>query len=200
MDDFWDRIVDEEENEEGNYLTGYQQENIEEERGEDGRDEEDEQSGYDEEEAGEDEFNAFKEDEEPDLQVGYAQLQHVSFGDPGLGMTIRTKGGKVSKLEKLLGQHQGDMKEKLYIQKLKAELSNYVSFEVANDFGIITEKYIPRYWLKNIPALAATFYMINQLRKEKLTSKYLESFSETTGVRKEDLYRYYKLVKEYCVL
>src|SRR3972149_12208065 len=73
---------------------------------------------------GEEEGEEFKDINEYDpdaFGVSYAQLEQTSYGDPELGMSL---GGKFAKFEKIV-QSQAISKEKLYLNKLKAELNTY---------------------------------------------------------------------------
>jgi hypothetical protein len=179
-DDFWGSNGDNDDE-----MIGYEPEYNEPEY-----DEGDDESDVD------DEFTRFQESSEegPDLRAGYGQYGQVSRGDVGLRVM-----GDLSRFEKLALYQDVGMKKQLYIQKLKAELSNYdLNPEIIDNFGLITLQ-IPRYWLKNISALVGTYFMIYNLNKPRekltLTQDLLKQFSERTGIRIEDLYRYYKLVK-----
>lgn len=137
-----------------------------------------------------DDFDGFEPENR--LEIGYSQLEQIGGGDVGLGTTI---GGGSGRIDKIM-QQQMIPKELLYINRLKAELNNLMSFEKTANYAILAEK-IPRYWLKNPDTLAASFLMYDQLlyTGNDLTSSKLQDFSGETGVREEDLYRYYKLVK-----
>jgi len=139
----------------------------------------------DEEELDLAEFEQFGK-EQPEFGFSYSQLQHVSYGE-GLGAT--------SKLEKMV-QQQTMSKESIFIQKLKQELLKYFSFEAIEHWVIVTTK-LPRYWLKNPEALTETYNMINQLKGKQLTLEYLTSFSASSNISKEDLFRYYRFIKQY---
>lgn len=131
-------------------------------------------------------------DEPPILEMGYQQMEHVGYGDPEFGGTI---GGKLGRLEQIM-QAQTVSKEKLYIQKLRQSLTDYFSQDKSSNYIAQIEK-IPRFWLKNSDALAAVAYMIDNLSNDKLTVDSLKYFSGQTGIREEDLFRYYRLMKNY---
>jgi len=137
-----------------------------------------------------DEFDDYQEPEEDNFQMSYSQMTHINYGDPSLGTTM---GGKYSKLEKMIRQDTVS-KEKLYILRLKAELSNWFSYTKTDHYSIITEN-IPRYWLKSPQALAAVYYMTDH--HKKITQQILAKYSNETNVPKTDLYRYYRLVKDH---
>jgi len=136
-----------------------------------------------------DEFDMFEE-KELDLGVGYKQIQQLSYGDPEIGGRIG--GGKMSKFERMI-QQQSVSKEKLYMNRFRPVLLETFSMEKTNHFAKITES-IPRFWLKNMELLAATFYMIDELTGDKLTANVLEKYSEKTHNKPVDMYRYYKMV------
>jgi hypothetical protein len=149
---------------------------------------------YDYGDINEGEFNQF-EAHDPDeygLEVGYGQLEHISYADPELGTTM---GGKMSKTERMV-MMQTVSKEKLYVNRLKADLYDWFSFEKADNYIKLLES-VPRYWLKNPRAIAATFYMIDRLRGTKLNTDKLADFSGKTNIRREDLFRYYRLLNKY---
>ena len=146
---------------------------------------------YDDEPEGE--FNQFVDQDPVEFGYSYAQLEHVSFGDPEIGTTI---GGKFAKLEKIM-QMQTVSKEKLYINKLKAELKDVdFSFDKINHYAILVQA-VPRFWLKNGKAIASTIFTIDKLKGTKLTADKLADYSIQTGIRKEDLFRYYRLLVKY---
>ena len=139
------------------------------------------------------EFNNFVDKDPYEFGISYVHLGQVSYGDPELGMTI---GGKYAKLEKTV-RAQTVPKEKLYINKLRAELHEFFdSFDKSNHYATIVQQ-VPRYWLKNGRTIAATFYVIDKLEGGSLSSGKLATFSTQTGVDKQDLFRYYRLLKEY---
>lgn len=138
-----------------------------------------------------DQFNPYDPDEFE--AVGYKQLEHVSYADPEFGTAI---GGKFSKLEKII-QLQTVSKEKLYLQKLKALMNQYFPAPGKIEHYAIAIQNIPHFWLKNAAALAATLYVYDSLNGLKLTAAKLADYSKKTGIRIEDLYRYYRLVNEH---
>lgn len=137
------------------------------------------------------EFTQFDQDPE-DFSFSYTQQEQIGYGDPDLGTTV---GGQLTKLQKIV-QLQTVPKEKLYTNKLKLDLNTYFSFDKTNHYAMLIQE-VPRFWLKNSQALASTIYMIDQLNGSKLTADKLEDFSKQTGIRKEDLYRYYRLIEKY---
>lgn len=145
-----------------------------------------------EEDADEVEFSEFVSQDPEEFGFSYTQLQHIGFGDPGLGTTIA--GSKFSKLAKIV-QTQSVAKETLYINKLKADLHKYFSFDNVNHWTSVIKNKVPRFWLKNSPTLAATAYMIDSLHKQPLTADLLAKYSTETGFRREDLLRYYRMFK-----
>ena len=147
---------------------------------------------WDDDEKDNGEFNQFTDYDPEEFGFSYTQLEHVSFGDPEMGTMI---GGKFAKLEKII-QMQTVSKEKLYTNKLKADLNTYFSFDTTNHYAALVQK-IPRFWLKNTTAMAAAIFMIDSLGGNKPSADSLNEFSIQTGIRKEDLYRYYRLIKEY---
>ena len=195
--DIWDKYIAEEESEQVNTnLYGYTDEYGY--GGDGGGGDGDDEFGGGDKDYSDDEFGAFGEQtyDEPEFGYNYSQFQQVSYGDPEMGTTI---GGKFSKLDKIV-QQQTVSKEKLYLSKFKAELSNYFSYDAINEYSTLIQK-VPRYWLKNITALSGALFYIHNLRKSypiaKPTVKSLEEFSEKTHIRKEDLYRYYRLLINY---
>jgi hypothetical protein len=139
------------------------------------------------------EFNEFVDKDPYEFGISYAQLGQISQGDPELGTTL---GGKFFKIEKMV-QAQTVSKEKLYLNKLKAELNDvFGSSKKVNHYATVVQQ-VPRYWLKNGRTIAATYYLIDRLSNSPLTSGKLASFSTEFGVDKEDLFRYYRLLKEY---
>ncbi len=154
-------------------------------------DDENQDWDYDDEPEGE--FNQFVDQDPEEFGYSYAQLEHVSFGDPEMGTTI---GGKFAKLEKIM-QMQTVSKEKLYTNKLKAELNNkHFSFDKTNHYATLVQD-VPRFWLKNSNAIASTIFTIDKLKGTKLTADKLADYSIQTGIRKEDLFRYYRLLVKY---
>jgi len=143
-----------------------------------------------EEEEGE--FTQFVDQDPEEFSFSYAQLEHISYADPEMGTTL---GGKFSKMEKIM-QMQTVSKEKLYTNKLKADLNIYFSFDKTNHYVTLIQN-VPRFWLKNSLAMASTIFMIDQLKNSKLTADKLTDFSQQTGIRKEDLFRYYRLLEKY---
>lgn len=139
------------------------------------------------------EFGIFAE-QDPDFVVGYGQLDQIAYGGGGLGTTI---GGKFSRIEKMI-QAQSASPQEMYLNKLKYDLSDYFSFEKASHYAARIQE-VPRFWLKNGPTIAATVYMIDSIQGRKPTSKDLENASAETGVRKEDLLRYYRLLEKYSL-
>jgi len=137
--------------------------------------------------ADEAEFSEFVSQDPEEFGFSYKQLEHVGFGDIGLGGIIA--GDKFSKIAQL----RTIPKEVLFMNKLKSDLHKYFSFENVNHFATIIKDKIPRYWLKNSEALAAAAYVVDTLRKRPLTVENLANYATETGLRKEDLLRYYKL-------
>nr|QBK87615.1 MAG: hypothetical protein LCMAC201_05280 [Marseillevirus LCMAC201] len=183
----WEKLEQQEEFEieggDDTFLTAYDEYNLSQ------SDDETQKWDYDDEPEGE--FNQFV-DQDPEFGFSYTQLEHVSFADPELGTTI---GGKFTKLEKIM-QMQTVSKEKLYINKLKFDLSTYFSFDNTNHYATLVQA-IPRFWLKNSAAIASTIFMIDKLGSAKLTVAKLNDYSIQTGIRKEDLFRYYRLLGKY---
>ena len=143
-----------------------------------------------------DEFSAIEASDfanEPVFTTTYAQLEQISRGQPGLGMGIS---GKKSKIERIL-QQQTISKEKLYLAKFAAELSNYLSDRTTQYYVTLVETKIPRFWLKNIDTLVVSILLLDQLKNKNITAEILDDFSTEYSIRIEDLYRYYRLVKEY---
>jgi hypothetical protein len=138
------------------------------------------------------EFTHFVDKDPDEFGFSYAQLEHISYGDLEMGTTI---GGKFTKLEKIM-QMQTISKEKLYTNKLKVDLNMHFSFGKTNHYAVLVQK-VPRFWLKNSQAMASTIFMIDNLEGTKLTAGKLEKYSQQTGIRKEDLFRYYRLLEKY---
>jgi hypothetical protein len=189
----WDKLAQQEEWEESGggedaFLTAYDddQYDLMHSDDEDGKEYDYDDDDYDKE------VDQFDEYDPYEFMPSYGQLEHVSYGDPALGTTI---GGKFSKLEKIM-QMQTVPKETLYINKLKAELNTYFSFDKTNHYAVLVQS-VPRFWLKNIPAMSATIYMIDKLKGVKLSATKLADYAEQTNTRKEDLFRYYRLLKKY---
>jgi len=134
------------------------------------------------------EFNEFINQDPQEYGFSYGQLQHVGIGDLG----VSTISGGNSKLSKMI-QMQSLTKDVLFMNKLKSDLHKYFSFENVSHYSTLVKNKVPRYWLKNSDALAATMYMIDNIAKNPLTPEVLEKYSKETGVRKEDLFRYYRL-------
>ncbi len=185
-EDFWD-IIKPTYGEEDPFMPAYDQNDYDIAHS----DEEQQEWDYDDEEEG-GEFKVFDEYDPDEYGVSYQQLEQISYGDPELGMSL---GGKFAKFEKIV-QVQTVSKEKLYLNKLKAELNQYFPFDKSNHYAILIQK-VPRFWLKNSETIVATIYMIDELKKSPLIGSKLARYSTRTNVRKEDLFRYYRLLKEY---
>ena len=187
MDDIWKTLSQQEWEEEDIFLPAYEDEyNLVQ------SDEEEQEWDYDDYEEGE--FTQFVDQDPQEFGFSYAQLEHVGFGDPEMGTII---GGKFTKLEKTI-QMLTVSKEKLYTNKLKADLNMHFSFDKTNHYATLVQE-VPRFWLKNSYAMASAIFMIDKLGGSKLTADKLTDYSIQTGVRKEDLFRYYRLLKEYIV-
>lgn len=144
-----------------------------------------------------DDFSVFAE-RDPDLVLGYAQREHISYGGGGLGTTI---GGKMSKIERMI-QAQNASPQEMYLNKLKLDLQDYFSIDKSSHYAARIQE-VPRFITKNSLALAATIYMIDGFRGNKPTNPKLklalENVSAESGIRKEDLLRYYRLLEKYSL-
>ncbi len=152
----------------------------------------DEEQEWDYDDGDDGEFTHFVDKDPDEFGFSYAQLTHISYGDPEMGTTI---GGKFTKLEKIM-QMQTISKEKLYTNKLKVDLNMHFSFDKTNHYAVQVQD-VPRFWLKNSQAMASTIFMIDKLEGTKLTADKLANYSQQTGIRKEDLFRYYRLLEKY---
>jgi hypothetical protein len=133
-----------------------------------------------------DEFDQFNKE----YTFGYTQIGHVGYGDAELGTQM---GGKMSKLEKML-QLQSVPKEKLFINKFKGELTNYVSTQKVDHYAEIIQT-IPRYWLKNIKALCVTISLADAY-DNTINETRLKDFSKANGIREVDILRYFRLLEQ----
>ena len=124
--------------------------------------------------------------------ISFKQLEHVSFGVPGA--TLELGGTKFAKLEKIV-RAQYVFKGDLYLNKFAAELS--ASTDIDNK---TIEKYkniikkIPKYWLKHIPTLIQA--LIINVSKGNLQTQ-IKKKADDNNLREEDIYRYFKMVKNF---
>ena len=136
-----------------------------------------------------DEFADFVEAEPDEFQVGYSQLQHISYGAVGSS----TVGAKNTRLERIVHM-QTVSKESQYTGRLAAELSEHFDSSKINHYVEVT-KQLPRFWLKNIPTLVVTYRMIETLNGKNPTAAVLAKYA-SPSIGPEDIYRYYRLIKE----
>jgi hypothetical protein len=137
-----------------------------------------------------DEFSHF---EEPQFEVGHSQMDQINWGgDPEMGTRI---GGAFSKIEDII-RRQTVPNEKLYTVALKAELHNYLPFEKVSNYVALIES-VPRFWFKNVDAIAGTAYMIDSLQNNRPNPQTLQEYAKKTGISEVDLYRYYRLLSKY---
>lgn len=135
--------------------------------------------------------------QEPEQQyeMSYAQLDQISYG-PATGTFI--EGG--SKMQQIM-YFQTASAEEQYIPKLRQELSQYDLFGSHSKAEEWVERaqQIPRFWFKNIKALSVALYVFAQLEKsnKNLNVDRLIFYSNKYDLRREDLFRYYRLVKQY---
>lgn len=128
--------------------------------------------------------------EAPEFGISYKQLEQISRGDPDLTYSIGIGGKRLQ----YIVMAQTVAKKKLYLNKLSAELSTYFSYAQIEGYKDLITK-VPRFWLKNSEAFVAIIRIYDQLKGDTLTPKILDSFANQTGIKAEDIYRYYKLVK-----
>lgn len=100
--------------------------------------------------------------------------------------------GKAEKISEALGTS----KEKLFLIKLASALDQYFDPNLINIFVENIQK-IPRYWLKNVDALAVAIDIWNKSKNTKITTNLLDTYSKSTGLESVDLYRYYLTLKNY---
>jgi len=100
--------------------------------------------------------------------------------------------GKAEKVSEALGTS----KEKLFLIKLASALDQYFDPNLINIFVENIQK-IPRYWLKNVDALAVAIDIWNKSKNTKITTNLLDTYSKSTGLETVDLYRYYLTLKNY---
>lgn len=130
---------------------------------------------------------------EMEFKTTYALEEQISRGGVGLGTGIT---GKLSKTEKIL-QQQTISKEKLYLAKFAAELSNYLTDRNTQYYVTQVEEKIPRFWLKNVETLVIAILLSDRLGDKQIDRDVLKKYSQEYQIRIEDLFRYYRLVKQY---
>ena len=123
----------------------------------------------------------------------YAQLEQISVGNTTFGTS---SGG--SRKDKLI-QNQFISKEDLYKRKLASELGRYFqSNNMISNYLQDIEK-VPKYWYKNVTVMAATINLLSELHNTMITKEKLQQVSEERNISKEDLFRYYRLLKKYII-
>lgn len=136
--------------------------------------------------------------EEQEFQMGYKQLEQVSYGDiEAVGLSI-AGGGKLEKMQKIL-TYETASKESQYINlKLRPALLKVFgedSQDLVSNYMYSVKK-IPRFEVKNADALSAALYMMH-FNSKGISSSTLKTSAEKLFIDVIDLYRYYKLVKMY---
>jgi hypothetical protein len=130
----------------------------------------------------------FQPEEEQQYLASFEQLK-------GLGQYTGGVTGLFGKTEKI-SEAMGTSKEKLFLIKLASALDQYFDANLINIF-VENIQSIPRFWLKNVDALAVTIDIWNKGKNTKITTNLLDTYSKSTGLDAVDLYRYYLIIKKY---
>jgi hypothetical protein len=120
---------------------------------------------------------------EQEFVTGFQQMEHVSRAGQTVGRT---------RLERSVLQSKESIKE-LYLAKLSIELDRYFSDNLVATYKQFVQDSVPRYWLKNGPALSAALFMFDRAG-QKLEKTLLDSTASESGIDPVSLYRYYRLV------
>lgn len=130
----------------------------------------------------------------PDMSPGATPPEYgTSFRDrERLGMPGERLGAAAkTKLERMI-RAQTVSKEDLFMDQVQQDLQQY---NLESYSELVTK--IPKYWFKNSAALAAAIYSMHRLAGKEMSAKKLNTYAKHTSIRKEDLLRYYLLVKHY---
>lgn len=135
-----------------------------------------------------DEFPQTNAENDTEYLASFEQLKGLNQYQGGVTGLF----GKAEKISEALGTS----KEKLFLIKLASALDQYFEPNLINIFVENIQK-IPRYWLKNVDALAVAIDIWNKSKNTKITTNLLDTYSKSTGLESVDLYRYYLTLKNY---